>query len=45
MNAAFLRGYRCTLAPPPFMSFSTSALLAMDVSPGVVIASAPWAAP
>jgi hypothetical protein len=31
---------RCTRAPPPFMSFLTSSLLAMLVSPGVVIASA-----
>ena len=37
--------HRCTRAPPPFMSFSTSALSAIEVSPGVVMASAPWAAP
>jgi hypothetical protein len=39
------RRYRCTLAPPPFISFSTSPLSAIEVSPGVVIASAPCAAP
>ena len=37
--------YRCTRAPPPFINFSTSPWSAMLVSPGVVIASAPWAAP
>ena len=36
---------RSTRAPAPRTSASTSARLAMDVSPGVVIASAPWAAP
>jgi hypothetical protein len=36
---------RSTRAPPPAASLSTSALVAMVVSPGVVIASAPWAAP
>ncbi len=36
---------RFTLAPLPFMMDSTSSTLAMLVSPGVVIASAPWAAP
>jgi radical SAM superfamily enzyme YgiQ (UPF0313 family) len=36
---------RSTLAPPPPTSFSTSARVAMVVSPGVVMASAPWAAP
>ena len=30
-----------TRAPPPFMTFSTSANVAIEVSPGVVIASAP----
>ena len=37
--------YLSTLAPPPPMSFSTSLILAMEVSPGVVIARAPCAAP
>ena len=36
---------RSTRAPPPPASLSTSALVAMVVSPGVVIASAPCAAP
>ena len=36
---------RSTRAPPPPTSFSTSALVAMDVSPGVVMASAPCDAP
>lgn len=33
--------YLFTLAPPPFMMDSTSSLLAIEVSPGVVIARAP----
>ena len=37
--------HRCTRAPPPRTSFSTSASVAMEVSPGVVMASAPCAAP
>lgn len=37
--------YLTTLALPPDISFSTSFTLAMEVSPGVVIANAPWAAP
>ncbi len=37
--------YLCTLAPAPPMIASTSFLLAIVVSPGVVIASAPCAAP
>ena len=37
--------YLTTRAPPPPINFSTSVTDAMDVSPGVVIASAPWAAP
>ena len=37
--------HRSTLALPPPTSFSTSARLAMVVSPGVVMASAPCAAP
>lgn len=37
--------HRSTRALPPAMSFSTSARVAMDVSPGVVMARAPWAAP
>ena len=37
--------YRLTRAPAPPMMASTSFTLAMLVSPGVVIASAPWAAP
>ena len=37
--------YRLTRAVPPFMTRSTSASVAMLVSPGVVMASAPWAAP
>lgn len=36
---------RFTLAPLPFITFSTSFSDAMVVSPGVVIASAPCAAP
>ncbi len=40
-----LRVHRCTRAPPPFISFSTSSFDAIEVSPGVVIASAPCAAP
>ena len=37
--------YRLTLAVPPFITRSTSASVTMLVSPGVVIASAPCAAP
>jgi hypothetical protein len=37
--------YRTTRAPPPLICFSTSLRVAIDVSPGVVDASAPWAAP
>ena len=37
--------YLCTLAPAPPIMASTSFLLAIVVSPGVVMASAPWAAP
>lgn len=37
--------YLCTRAPAPPMMASTSFLLAMVVSPGVVMASAPCAAP
>ncbi len=37
--------YRFTRAPAPPMMASTSDTEAMEVSPGVVIASAPWAAP
>ena len=36
---------RTTRALPPPMVFSTSLTVAMEVSPGVVMASAPWAAP
>ena len=36
---------RRTRALPPFINASTSARVAMLVSPGVVMASAPWAAP
>jgi len=36
---------RTTRALPPDISFSTSFSVAMEVSPGVVIANAPWAAP
>ncbi len=39
------RCYRSTRAPPPPTSFSTSAFVAIVVSPGVVMASAPCAAP
>jgi len=39
------RDYRDTRAVPPFITRSTSASVAMLVSPGVVIASAPCAAP
>ena len=39
------RRYRLTRAPPPATRCSTSASVAMDVSPGVVMARAPWAAP
>ena len=41
MASAGRSGQRCTRAPPPFMSFSTSPLSAIEVSPGVVMASAP----
>jgi hypothetical protein len=34
-------GYRRTRASPPAASLSTSASVAMDVSPGVVMARAP----
>src|SRR5262249_33520561 len=34
-----------TLAPPPLITFSTSASVAIEVSPGVVMANAPCAAP
>ncbi len=34
-----------TRAGPPIMTFSTSKSVAIDVSPGVVMARAPWAAP
>ena len=37
--------YLLTLAEPPDIRASTSDFLAIEVSPGVVIASAPWAAP
>jgi hypothetical protein len=37
--------YRVTRADVPATTASTSASVALDVSPGVVIASAPWAAP
>ncbi len=37
--------YRTTRAPPPAISFSTSLRVAIEVSPGVVEARAPWAAP
>ena len=37
--------YLLTLAPAPPMMASTSLRDAMEVSPGVVMASAPWAAP
>ena len=36
---------RSTRADPPPTSFFTSSTVAMVVSPGVVMASAPWAAP
>ncbi len=36
---------RCTRAPPPFINFSTSSFDAIEVSPGVVMANAPCAAP
>ena len=36
---------RETRAPPPFITFRTSSRVAMLVSPGVVMARAPWAAP
>lgn len=37
--------YRTTRAPPPAICFSTSLREAIEVSPGVVEAKAPWAAP
>jgi hypothetical protein len=40
-----IRAQRTTRAPPPFMSFSTSFCVAIEVSPGVVDANAPCAAP
>ena len=39
------KDYRETRAVPPFITRSTSASVAMLVSPGVVMASAPCAAP
>lgn len=39
------RIYLSTLVVPPFITFSTSAREAVVVSPGVVMARAPWAAP
>ncbi len=45
VSGQLLLCYLCTLAPAPPIMASTSFLLAMVVSPGVVIASAPWAAP
>ncbi len=44
-DALPILNYLCTLAPAPPMMASTSFLLAMVVSPGVVMARAPWAAP
>ena len=41
----FCKSQRFTRAPLPAISASTSSTLAIDVSPGVVIASAPCAAP
>ncbi len=38
-------GQRMTRAPLPCIAASTSATRTIEVSPGVVIASAPWAAP
>ncbi len=38
-------GYRATRADPPRITRSTSERRAMVVSPGVVMARAPWAAP
>lgn len=40
-----LKRYLCTRAPAPPIIASTSFFLAVDVSPGVVMASAPCAAP
>jgi len=40
-----MKFYRTTRALPPPMTFSTSFFVAIEVSPGVVMASAPWAAP
>ena len=43
-NRAFFKQSNCylsTRAPPPCMSFFTSGQVAMEVSPGVVIARAP----
>ena len=39
------QAYRAMRTLPPFMARSTSARVAMLVSPGVVMASAPWATP
>ncbi len=39
------RSQRMTRAPLPFMIASTSLTLTIEVSPGVVMARAPWAAP
>ena len=44
-DPALQMNQRTTRAPPPFMSFSTSFCVAIEVSPGVVEAKAPWAAP
>ena len=41
----FFLAHRCTRAVPPFITRSTSARVAIVVSPGVVMARAPWAAP
>ena len=41
VHAELALDQRTTRALPPFMSFSTSLRVAIDVSPGVVDASAP----
>ena len=45
LSVTWRGAHRWTRAVPPFITRSTSARLAIVVSPGVVIARAPWAAP
>lgn len=45
VTCALSAGYRDTRAAAPRTTASTSASVTIDVSPGVVMASAPWATP